>query len=80
MHGHMNVKFSGINSDYIDLLNIGLYTRPALGPTQPPLQWVSGTFPGVRRSGSEVKWKVNFTPEQTTKAQTGNGGITLLFP
>ena len=28
--------------------------RPALGPTQPPMQWVPGSFPGVKRQGRGV--------------------------
>jgi hypothetical protein len=29
-------------------------SRPALGTTQPPLRWISGVFPGVKRSGRVV--------------------------
>jgi hypothetical protein len=29
-------------------------SRPALGPTQPPIQWVPGFFPGVKRPGRGV--------------------------
>jgi hypothetical protein len=29
-------------------------SRPVLGPTQPPIQWVPGLFPGVKRSARGV--------------------------
>jgi hypothetical protein len=29
-------------------------SRPALGPTQPPIQWVPRLFPGVKRPGRGV--------------------------
>ena len=29
-------------------------SRPALGPTQPPIQWVPGLSPGVKRQGRGV--------------------------
>ena len=28
--------------------------RPSLGPSQPPIQWVPGLFPGVKRPGRGV--------------------------
>jgi hypothetical protein len=56
-------------------MGIFLFTtasRPALGPTQPPIQWVSGFIsPGVKqpgreadhspRSSAEVKYSWSFT-------------------
>jgi hypothetical protein len=32
-------------------------SKPALGPTQPPIQWVPGTVPGVRAAGA-WSWKL----------------------
>ena len=26
-------------------------SRPSLGPTQPPIQWVTGSFPGEKQPG-----------------------------
>jgi hypothetical protein len=35
--------------------HLPMYSRPALGPTQPPIQWVSGALsPGVKRPGREA--------------------------
>jgi hypothetical protein len=27
-------------------------SRPSLGPTQPPIQWETGLFPGIKRAGA----------------------------
>ena len=29
-------------------------SRPVLGPTQPPIQWLPGLFPGVKRPGRGI--------------------------
>jgi len=33
---------------------VALPTRPALGPTQPPVQWASGYFRGGKRPGRDA--------------------------
>jgi hypothetical protein len=37
-------------------------SRPALGPTQPPIQWVPGFFPGGNRPGSDVDHPPHLAP------------------
>jgi len=37
-------------------------SRPALGPTQPPIQWVPGLFPGVKRPGRGVDHPPHLAP------------------
>ena len=38
-------------------------SRPALGPSQPPIQWVWGLFPGVKRPGRGVGHTPPFSTE-----------------
>ena len=37
-------------------------SRPALGPKQPPIQWVPGVFPGVKRPGRGVDHLPHLAP------------------
>jgi len=41
------------------LLDFPHLTRPVLGPTQPPTQWVLGLFPGSKAAGT---WRWPPTP------------------
>jgi len=42
-------------------------SRPALGPTQPPIQWVQGALsPGIKRMGPEAKNSAPFSAEIRT--------------
>jgi hypothetical protein len=49
-----------------DFLLFTTETRPALGPTQAPIQWVpGGSFPGIKRPGRET----DHTPPSSTEVQ-----------
>ena len=37
-------------------------SRPALGPTQPPIQWISGSFPRVKWPGRGVDHPPQLAP------------------
>ena len=50
-------------------------SRPALGPTQPPIQWVSGLSPGVKRPGRGVDH-----PPQSSAEVKERVGLYLYFP
>ena len=50
-------------------------SRPALGPTQPPVQWVPGFFPGVKSSRG-----VTLTPQPLLVAWSRKGRATPLLP
>jgi hypothetical protein len=50
-------------------------SRPALGPTQPPVQWEPWTlFPGVKRLGREANHSL------PSSAEVENGDIITAFP
>ena len=38
-------------------------SRPALGPTQPPMQWVPGLSPAVKRPGRGVDQPPHLAPK-----------------
>ena len=43
--------------------NFSHSSRPALGPLQPPVQWVHGIFPGVKRPACGVDYPPQFNAE-----------------
>jgi hypothetical protein len=49
-------------------------SRPALGSTQPPVQWVTGLFPGIRRPGRGARHAI---PSSCRGSRTGRA-IPLL--
>jgi len=53
-------------------------SRPAMGPTQSLVQWVSGSFPGIKRSGYEVCQKPPSTTEATNKWSSISAPSTYL--
>jgi hypothetical protein len=51
------------------------HSRPALGPTQPPIEWIPGAIsPGVKRPGSEADHS------SPSSAEVKNGGAIPPLP
>jgi hypothetical protein len=50
-------------------------SRPALGPTQPYIQWVPGFFPGGKVAGA---WRLPNTPSNVEVKE--RVGLYLYFP
>jgi len=44
---------------YVDTALYPLRSRPAVGPTQPPSQWISGFFPGAKAADA-WRWLLTF--------------------
>jgi hypothetical protein len=65
----------GSNPCRIKIFLSYIVTRPALGPTQPPTQWVLGSLSlGVKQQGCEA----DRSPPSGAKIK--NGGVILLSP
>jgi hypothetical protein len=45
-------------------------SRPALGPTQSPTQWVQGTFPGLKRPGRGIEHPPQFSAKVKERVDT----------
>ena len=85
-HTHTHTKVAGVaKSESVRQLYYGLggpgfnflffsMPRPAVGPTQPPIQWVKALFPTDKAAGA---WG-NFSPPST--AEVKMSGATPLLP
>ena len=58
--GRSRVQILAVDKECMSLPGMSI---PALGPTQPPLQWVTGFFPGVEQPGLFVDNSVPFSAE-----------------